>query len=905
MRYKNLFFLFFLLLTVSVYFSQKKNILVLFSYHPELGWNQEIFSELEKELNTSKYPVDIFYEYMDTKNIISKEYFAKLAEVYAMKYAKKVIDVIVCVDNDALDFLLEYRDVLFGEKPVVFLGINEFYPEMLKGKKGFTGVVESIDFKKTIDIALKLTPQIKRFLVYGDNSSIYYMNKSQIEKESISFPEINFIIRNDMSIEQVIQDVRQAGPQSALIIISTLRSETGELVNYEDIAPTISTYSDIPIYVPWEFLIKGNVVGGYVISGYDLAYEAAQMVLLILQGKDVGEIPVLTNTLNRYIFDYNMLVKYSVDMGSIPENAVLISKPRRFIDEYRDVFLIFLVIFAAACILIVIILFYGFKKRQLSIKLENEKKIKESIIESASIMIIAIDEQRRIQIFNKYAQKVSGYDKTEVLGQKVYKFLDPDFPGSVMEGTLLCKDSGVKTIVWKKSGVYDRTTGEKLELFTGDDITQKKKSEAALYYSANFDQLTGLANRTLFLKVLSEQIEKSPDEKVSIFLMDIDRFKFVNDVHGHVFGDEVLKEVSKRLKKHFEKDGAFARMGGDEFIGYIRNRTSIQDIKDISEQILKSFSEPLKLNDADFFISISMGVTTYPDGGNDCGELLKNAEISMYKSKESGGNAFEVYETRMKRKISEKLFLQSHLRRAINEKQFLVYYQPIVDISGWKIKEAEALVRWNHPQWGIVPPSKFIDIAEESGFISAIGEEVLHNVCRDIIKTKQELSIEIKISLNLSMQQLCDPYLIEKFDHITEGYGINKELISVEVTESMAMQKLPVVRNTLYEFKKRGMGIMLDDFGTGYSSLSYLTLLPIDFIKIDRSFVNKISATDRDRKVISTIVAMAKGLNVQIIAEGVENEEQLDFLKKIGCDTIQGYYFSKPVSYIEFIKMFQ
>ncbi|NMM64762.1 EAL domain-containing protein [Clostridium sp. P21] len=430
------------------------------------------------------------------------------------------------------------------------------------------------------------------------------------------------------------------------------------------------------------------------------------------------------------------------------------------------------------------------------------------------------------------------------------------------------------------------------------DVTETKKIQDEISYRAYHDHLTGLPNRTLLMNKLINALanRKSEKNKGAIIFIDLDDFKKTNDTLGHNYGDELLKEVSELLKKSIGEKNIIGRIGGDEFLILIPNMKDSSYAESLGKKIISIFKNPFQIEEKQIYTSASIGITVFPDDGEDINTLLKNADTAMYKSKENGKNKYCFFDINMSNDIFRKSLIEKNLRFALKNKEFYIYYQPQIDLTSGKIRSLEALLRWNNSELGVVSPGEFIPIAEETGMIFEIGKWVIMEVCAQNKKWKDKGYDYETIAINISSIQLQNENFQSVVKNAIEETGINPEFIEFEITESSLMDCFDDNIRLLNHFKSMGMKIALDDFGTGYSSLNYLTLLPINTLKIDKSFIDRITMSSRDKEITDGIIKLAHNINLEVISEGVEIEEQLNLLKNMSCDIVQGYYFSKPVS---------
>lgn len=428
-----------------------------------------------------------------------------------------------------------------------------------------------------------------------------------------------------------------------------------------------------------------------------------------------------------------------------------------------------------------------------------------------------------------------------------------------------------------------------------DSTKRLLESEQMLSYLAYHDVLTGIHNRAYFQMVLKEQIvyNEINHTSLAVLFFDLDNFKMVNDSHGHHMGDLMLREVVNRIQQSAPSYHTFARFGGDEFAILLEDCPDEQDVQRFCEQLIEIMKPPCLIAGRAFFISASIGIVQYPYGGLTWESLLKNADIAMYMAKKESGSSYSFFDKQMAMNSVSKLEMENHLRQSMDRNELEIVYQPQVDCLLGKVIGVEALLRWNHTTKGYISPSEFIPIAEEMGFIIAIGEWVMRGACLQMKAWHDILEEPLTISVNLSVKQLNDDRFVDKVIQILDETGLEAKYLEIEITENVAMRDDQL--EALGRLRKLGIAISVDDFGTHYSSLSYLKRFPVTKIKLDQSFVRGVQSDDKDRAMIKAIISVAKSFQLQIIAEGVETEEQARFLVANGCSQIQGYYFFQPM----------
>jgi diguanylate cyclase (GGDEF)-like protein/PAS domain S-box-containing protein len=545
---------------------------------------------------------------------------------------------------------------------------------------------------------------------------------------------------------------------------------------------------------------------------------------------------------------------------------------------------------------------------------ESEYKFR-TLIANMSEGLLELDDADRVVFTNKRFCEMTGYSEEELIGQHAGKLLlDQEGQKFVAEANkrrqkgisenyeLQLRTAGGKTICSLVGAVPMADTNGRLigSMSVHTDITERKRAEEQLLHNALHDTLTGLPNRALFLEHLRRALGHSPRRRktFAVLFLDFDGFKLINDSLGHSEGDSLLKMIAQRLESLLRGDDIVARLGGDEFTILLDDLTSSNDVTFIVDRIKEILREPFNLDGRDVFISASIGIALRNKKYNTPEEMLRDADIAMYRAKSIGKGRHEVFKEGMHSQISTRLRLQTELRQALERNEFAVFYQPIIEIASKELIGFEALVRWIHPERGQILPGEFISIAEETGLIVPLGEWVLRESCRQAREWQERFPSrsDLTMSVNLSCKQFLQGDLIERIEAILQETKLEARFLRLEVTESHVMENSDMAITIMNRLRELGIELSIDDFGTGYSSLSYLQRLPIDYLKIDRSFINAMNARHESSEIIRAIVMLAKNLNMKVVAEGIETEEQAMQLMRLDCALGQGYYYSKPGS---------
>jgi len=543
--------------------------------------------------------------------------------------------------------------------------------------------------------------------------------------------------------------------------------------------------------------------------------------------------------------------------------------------------------------------------KEAQIALKNSEEQFQLFMENLPAGAFIQDENYNYLFSNKYLNDFFGVDTlkgknmVEVMSEQDHKnIIDNDkllSRGTFTSEEIISDKSGVKHYFQTHRFVINKNNQK---LFGGiySDISEQKKTETKLNILAHYDLLTNLPNRALFQDSLRNAVSKAKrtGSKIALMFLDLDNFKMINDTLGHDYGDLLLIEVANRLKAILRTEDTVSRLGGDEFT------IILEDIQDtaypsiVAQKIIDTLSEPIQLKDEMGYIGASVGIAIFPDDAKDIESLIKNADMAMYTAKNGGKNIYKYFTEDMNADAIERLELSNDLRNAILNNQLKLFYQPIMNTKTEALEGFEALVRWEHPKYGIITPDNFIKLAEEGGFMAKVGKWILQRACAQI-KYMQDRGVKTKISVNISSKQLTQNHLEQTLKNIVKDSKIDPRLLELEVTESFLMENIDQVEKVLYNLREIGIHTAIDDFGTGYSSLGRLKKLPISKLKIDKSFIDDIPADKDDMQIAATIITLAKQLSLEVIAEGVETEKQVEFLKSQGCYLMQGYYFSEAI----------
>ncbi len=557
--------------------------------------------------------------------------------------------------------------------------------------------------------------------------------------------------------------------------------------------------------------------------------------------------------------------------------------------------------------------------RRERLAVEKSEAGKAAFMESAHDLIFHCDTDGKFLYVNSAWGKSMGYNLASLSGMTLIDFFAGESKTrciaefrkallgekvAAMEGKLLSSNGTYVNVEGSLSCTFRAGQPESLWGICRD-VTARKEAQEQLHHMAHHDMLTDLPNRLTFSDRLiqASSLAKRQKELLGILFFDLDRFKVVNDTLGHYIGDIMLQEVANRLQRCVREVDTVSRFGGDEFAILLVNSKSIDNIERITLKILKQLGQPMVLDGNELFVTASIGIATYPNDAESVEELIKKADIAMYQAKANGRNNCQFYHPDMDKHTQRRLVLENSLRKALGNEEFYVLYQPKVDLLSNRITALEALLRWEHPEIGTILPNDFIALAEESGLIVPLGEWVLRQACQQSFSWQKQGIDNVRIAVNVSGFQLKRKDFVDQVKKILKETGVEGHSLEFEITETVIMQNPEFAVNILNKFRDMGIHIAIDDFGTGYSSLAHLKRFSVNTLKIDKSFVDEVNFNSTDAAIATAIIAMGKSLNMSVVAEGVETEEQLDFLKRENCNQIQGFLFSKPLPASEIFEL--
>jgi diguanylate cyclase (GGDEF)-like protein/PAS domain S-box-containing protein len=570
-------------------------------------------------------------------------------------------------------------------------------------------------------------------------------------------------------------------------------------------------------------------------------------------------------------------------------------------------------------------LHYAVERKKIEETLFDEKERAQVTLDCIGDAVISTDVSGKIAFLNQVAQKMTGWTTEEAIGRPmgeafqivdaatrvaapnpITRAIDKSRTGHLPLNCILIQRDGREIYVEDTvAPIHDREGQVTGSVIVFRDVSETRAMTEQIAHDAEYDSLTGLPNRLLLHDRVGQAVAQARRHmcQTAVLFLDLDGFKHINDSLGHSTGDKLLQSIAKRLLDCVRVPDTVSRQGGDEFVVLLPEIQRAEDAAIAAKRMLKAVAEAHSIDLLDLHITTSIGVSIFPDDGEDAETLIKNADTAMYQAKENGRKSYRFFKPEMNVRAVERQSIEEHLRHAVERKEFVLYYQPKVNLKTGAISGAEALIRWMHPTRGMVPPLQFIPIAEDSGLILPIGDWVMREACWQAKIWENSGMPKMTMAINVSAVQFRSEGFLEGIFHILDETGLDPKLLEFEVTESVLMQRAEFTTTILKALRDLGIQVSVDDFGTGYSSLSYLQKFPLDAIKIDQSFVRQITTTPEETTLVSAIISMGQSLKLRVIAEGVETLEDVDFLKNHLCDEAQGYFYSRPVPAEQFSRL--
>lgn len=936
----------------------KQNVIVLHSYHKGFAWTDKLNNSILEKLNGMSLTNNVFVEHLDWKRYPTGFNLQLLYEEFEYKYSGMQIDLIIATDDAAVEFALQNRDVLFSSAPIVFAGLNiPSFTRLVQNNSNITGIIESIDYEAMVDSLLEVFPNTQDvYLAYDLTESGLATGFSARNAINQFAPTLDTFPLNGLTHDDIIERASHLQEGSVVLLLAYTTDIDGNVIAPEVFAKMLSENSNVPIIATYDKFLGHGIFGGSMMDmqlhGQHISYMASR----ILNGEGVDDIEVIHEPQVRTAYDYNVLMRLGVPIDALPDGSEVINRPFSFYETYRTYVLLTSGAIVVLTILLVIISIFAqrlnvFKDRlqqsyQELMQLHEElvaseeelrsqfeelevltRKLQESderyrlILDASNDAIVEWDFKDNSFTFSDRWFDLTGYTPEEITNlrpwkniihddelQKFHRLFTMNFDSMVQRDKFayrILQKSGVyKWMYLRRSVVFDSNNHPVRLISAHSDIDHIVKAQNELEHIANHEFVTGLRNKRAMIKRLEELISSEDTKPFGLIFMDIDNFKTINNSIGHSFGDLLLKDISGRIIKAVGDESAVFSIGGANF-AVLRYFDHIQDANTMIDTIRQGFSKAIEVHGVLVNIGFSIGVTMFPYNGTSSEELLRNTDIAMHEAKRIGKGNVVYFGQLMKIQLMERMVLEENLRNALSNSEFSLHFQPQLNLETGKVRMFEALLRWNNPRLGNVSPMQFIKLAEETHLIVPIGEWVIDEACAMLSKIHAQGFVDIGMSINVSLVQIIRENFTDFVKKTIKKYNLPAELVEFEITETMFMESLELINERLHDMTLNGMLIALDDFGKGYSSLNYLKQMPIVKIKIDKSFLDGINASENQVTILDYIVLIGKRMGKRVLAEGVETFEQLEYMLNSGCDDIQGYLLSKPmpeVRVVEFIR---
>lgn len=908
--------------------AQESKVFVLHSYHAGYAWTEDQQQGFFQAFNESDAAGHVSYrvESLDGKTRqLDPAYLEQVYSYLKSKYAGFSPSLVYATDDDAIAFLARYGKRLFPHAPVIYSGLGDFNLEARLDHGTFFGIFDLADVAGTIALALRLEPGLQTLLFVGDASASSRASRAYIEKEAGKFfPQIKTVFFDSADLEELKGYL--AGQHAKLWVVNSLgavRDANGSRVAVAEVLRQLGRAGDFKILAMKDIYLTPEVLGGAVNRGREQGVQAGYLARERLLNDTIGETDtMLGSASNLYLFDYAQMLRFGLTEADLPPGSTIVNRPRSFWLRNRSM----IVMVGGFGFLQLVMACWLLRKAGARRLLQKDQRRREAqfqtLVDATHDAVVVIDERGLVTLFNPAAEELFGWSAEEMLGQRVDLLMPEGYRKQHRQDVASYFKTGepaeavgrsLEMLAVHRSGrefpielslSVGQCGRQRYVLATLRDISGQRQVEREIKQLAYYDSLTGLPNRALFedrFRRVLNTAERT-GRMAGLLFIGVDNLKAINDTRGHACGDRLLKLVGQRLVQSVKDGTTVVRWEGDKFIVLLPGLQEVEETDRVAGEILQAFGETWEVDDQHFFVTASIGGALYPLHGTDGDKLLKHADMAMYAAKEQGRNIYCTFTEEMNRRILERTELEHSLRKALAREEFFLAFQPQIDQSTGRVVGCEALIRWRHAEKGMISPAQFIPLAEESGLILPIGHWVLRMACVQNRAWQQAGYPPMRIAVNLSARQFQQPDFYEQVAQVLRDTGLDPHFLELELTESLLMADADAAVETLGALRDLGVGIAIDDFGTGYSSLSYLKTFPIDRIKIAQDFMLDIARDPGNAAIVETIIAMAHGLGLDIVAEGVETGAQLEFLQARQCHVMQGFYFGHPMPAENFIE---
>lgn len=933
---------------------ESKNILVIHSYYQGFfvtdAYDQDISDAF---LRTSYELSDIYTEYMDVDRIDYNNDYTNFAEYITTKYKDIDLDGVICVGEEAYGFVNDYYHALFEDVVVLHMNVDiKNYTAPVS--TNIVGVNQEVPFDVLFKEAKRLNPELKKIDIYTNSPLVSTVYEPYLKALSSDY-DMLYQVHSDTLASTYLEDILDKEGDQAVILLSDLFDESGVHYTRDYLFDIIDRRGSVPVLATENYYVGKGAVGAVCYDQFDYIAKSIGLLINKSEGLIVDDNTSASSILTaKTLFDYSKLMQLGLETDIDDRDVTFINRPS-FVETIQNNSLEFIIL---ALIIITVILVFSVTNLLLRLKAEKDREdVRKDLqlsymeLEAAHEQLVASegeltrqfrelqkkeDELRKSRERYRLAAKGAEFgiwdfdipeDKIyfsnkakEILGLPLYQnsFTTAEFYGLFDIDQELTFRKMIDTHLKRYSKFLEYEANLNIDnemewisirgkaLFNEEDIptriagslsniTSEKKADEKLYQIAFYDELTGLNNKAYFNGLMKELAIDKEHGQAALLLIDLDNFKTINDSLGHNYGDEVLKKIAVIIDNMIGEEHHVIRFGGDEFIVLLNNYGEKEVVEQVAVHLLETFRKQYDVDGVGFSTTLSIGIAMFPDDSDNFDSLLKRADLALNEAKDKGRNRLVYYDHSLEEIMISNLWYERELKNAIALEQFELYYQPQYNIRTDKVTGYEALIRWNHPDEGLISPAEFIPIAEENGLIIKIGEWVIQEAIEQLDKWHQEGYDYLTMSINLSAKQFKEINLEDVVHTAMAGKRIQTSQIELEITETTALHDIEYATQILDKFRSNGFKVALDDFGTGYSSLNYLNTLPIDTLKIDKTFIANSIINKSGKQIIKTVIQLAHAHDMQVVAEGVETIEQLTFLKGENCDVIQGYYISKPL----------
>jgi len=869
-----------------------------------LGWNTD----------------DVHIEALDSNGYYSPELRRIKSRYLAKALEEHPPAVLVTLQQPALNFLLNELPSYIARQPLLIA--NGRLPDKAQPTSQIVTQFASADYKRSLEEGIELFPKTKRVLVVSGAGEQDIVSRTGVVTIADSFRgRVDFEFTNTMSLQEILGRAASLPPDSLVLLGNLNQDATGERYSSYDANGLVMSVANAPVFTTFRYRVGEGVVGGVVHDTYAMGVQAARSVYGHFRGGEfwpsgVSKLPVSSSP----VYDWEQLTRWKARFEALPQEAELINVPPSLWRDYRNTVL---ATFGAIVLLLSLLIALAFqsRRRRLAEKLHFEvAQHRQAILDNVADGIVTVDVHGCIQSFNEAAVRIFGISREKAVGQSICLFVPKLCEEQRDAAQEISVENAIRSILGHSSEMEGRRNESEnfplllsvseikdgsSALYVGliQDISERRKAEQEIQHLAYFDSLTQLPNRRLFLDRLGHALTASPRSRRfgSLILINIDHLKNLNDTLGHGWGDEMLRETSRRLKQVVRAEDTVARLGSDEFVVIFEDAGTDGDTvaghaEVVALKILSSLRTKFYLAGQQFHCSASLGVVIFGDDSLTSEALLMQADMALAHAKSAGGNCHRFFDANLQAKLTARISLERDLHLALERDEFYLMYQPQIDELG-SFVGVEALLRWLHPVRGVIPPSEFIPLAEQSGMVSDVGRWVMKTACNKLAEWRELPKYSgLTMAINVSALEFRHPQFVSHLFKVIDSTGLDPTRLKLELTESVMEDDLASLEKKMNAIRKRGVGFSLDDFGTGYSSLSYLRQLPLDQLKIDKSFVTDVQNDPNAAAIVRTIVALGKIMGMSIIAEGVETSAQKAFLLECGCHAFQGYLIAKPLN---------